>query len=154
MAKTCSAVTKFKKKGLNFKSWYCCIVDGKQLKINSKTNSNRMLSYIDNSRLTSQWKLCLLQNLNVHRCVHKIPPLVPSVAQPRWTQSTPSHPISLGCILILLSHLCLELPRLSSHWVFWPKLCMHLISTKYATCHTHLIPLQIMKLLVMQLPPS
>jgi hypothetical protein len=36
LAGTCSAVT-------TFKSWHCYMVDGKQLKINSTTNCNRML---------------------------------------------------------------------------------------------------------------
>jgi hypothetical protein len=32
-------------KGFNFKSWYCCVVDGRQLKINSKTKCNRTLCF-------------------------------------------------------------------------------------------------------------
>jgi hypothetical protein len=32
-------------KGFNFKSWYCLVLAGKQLKINSNTNCDRLLRY-------------------------------------------------------------------------------------------------------------
>jgi hypothetical protein len=39
---------------MNFKSWYCCMLAGKHVKINSNTNCNRMLRYdITNQRISS-----------------------------------------------------------------------------------------------------
>jgi len=65
--------------------------------------------------------------------VHKNPPLILSWA--RWIQFTPSHPISLKFVLILSSHIRLNLPS-----TVFPSdlpikiLNASLISLTYATC--------------------
>ena len=77
---------------------------------------------------------CVLWNAKVHCSVHKSQPLIVSWA--RLIQSTPSHPISLSAIFVLLSHLFLGLLNCVRQ-VSPPKLCMHILSPTRMTCSTH-----------------
>jgi hypothetical protein len=45
---------------MNFKSWYCCMLDGKHVKMNSNTNCNRMLRYD-----ITNWCSSILQDIPI-----------------------------------------------------------------------------------------
>jgi hypothetical protein len=70
---------------------------------------------------------------------------------PEPDQSTPSHPLSLRSILILSTHLCLGLPSgLLPSGFHTNILYAFLFSPIRATCHAHLIILDLIILIILE----
>ena len=88
---------------------------------------------------------CILLNPKIQCHVLKSLPLVPVMSQNNPVQTFTSHLfIYLKCILILFSHLCINLPTALFNLKFPAyTLCAFLSSSMHATCCTHFILLDL-----------
>jgi hypothetical protein len=87
----------------------------------------------------------ILWNPKVHCRANQSPPR--PLSWSRWTQFTPSHPISVIFMLVLFSSLCLHLPNglLPSGFLYQNLVCTFLM---HVTCPAHLIFLHLIILII------
>ena len=107
---------------------------------NQPTNSMEQSPSWETNRLSaSQEILRILWNPKVHHCIHNSPPPAPILNQIKPVHVPAPIPASRRSILILSSHLLLDIPSGSFPQVSPPESCVHLCSPPYVLHATRII---------------